>query len=101
MNIRSHLREILENSCVTMLWREEDEARTKFRLSVVLRLQSRPTESERLRKEALEWYGKSSANIDTTITRKYTDKDDMELFDKGVTLWHGRTTGPWSRGDMW
>ena len=101
MNLRSHLRENLENSCVTMLWREEDEARTKFRLSIVLRLQSRRVESEKLRKEALEIYRKSSANIDTPATREYTDKDDMELFDKSVTLWHGRTTGPWSRGDSW
>lgn len=32
---------------------------------------------------------------------EYTDEDDMKLFDDGVILHHGRTTGIWSDGTHW
>jgi hypothetical protein len=33
--------------------------------------------------------------------KEFTGKDDMALFDVGVTLDHGRTAGIWSIGKLW
>jgi len=97
-----HLKEILQNGCVGPLWREEDVARTTFRLAIVLRAQKRPSEAEKLRQEALKMLASCSSTAqDLRTQREYTDKDDMELFDNSVTLWHGRTTGIWSAGTFW
>lgn len=77
-------------------------ARTKFRLAIVLRAQKRPTEAEKVRQEALKMLVSCSSTArDSETQREYTDKDDMELFDRSVTLWHGRTTGIWSAGVFW
>ncbi|PMD52524.1 pfs domain-containing protein [Hyaloscypha bicolor E] len=97
-----NLRQILELSCITLQWREEDLARTRFRLAVVLRAQGRPSEASRLcgqaKDERKKW---ESEMVDMIGQREFTDRDDMELFDFGVTLWHGRTTGKWSDGTHW
>jgi hypothetical protein len=85
-----------------MQWREEDVARSKFRLSLVLRATNRPVEAEVVKAEALKmrevW---ADALPDLASKKEYTDKDDMEIFDFSVTLWHGRTTGIWSDGTHW
>jgi len=97
-----HLRENINNSCVTMQWREEDVSRSKFRLSLVLRATNRPGEAETVRTEALKMREAWAVALPDLQTKKeYTDKEDMEIFDFGVTLWHGRTTGIWSDGTYW
>lgn len=95
---RNHLREILSNSCITMQWRNEDVLRTRFRLSIVLRAQSRPMEASTLRQEI----AKNLEDIRLAFGKQvYTDEDDMKLLDFGVTIFHGRTAGIWSNGTLW
>lgn len=102
LNPRHHLRENLKNSYITIQWRNEDVARTRFRLSLVLQAMSRPSEAEIMKAEAMkmreEW---EDALRDLRSKKQTSDKDEMELFDFGVTLWHGRTTGIWSDGLHW
>ncbi len=99
---RSLLREILENSCINLQWREEDVARTKFRLGVVLRAMSRPEEAAGWRTQALNARKAWEEQLpEFNRSAEYTDEDDMKLFDDGVVLHHGRTTGIWSDGTHW
>jgi hypothetical protein len=84
-----------------MQWREEDEARSKFRLGIILRLQNRPKEADALQRDAFGIRKELRGQAKVWEGREYTDRDDMELFDKEVTIWHGRTSGIWSNGDMW
>ncbi|KAK0646946.1 hypothetical protein B0T16DRAFT_511487 [Cercophora newfieldiana] len=92
------LREVINNSRIDLQWRAEDLARAKFRLSLVLGALNRRQEAVDLRNEALtahkEWEIPLSAL--PGVDRKYTDKEYMKLFDDGVVLYHGRTTGIWS-----
>lgn len=77
-------------------------ARTRFRLAVVLRAQGRPSEASRLCIQAKDERKKWESEMeDRTRQQELTDKIEMELFDFGVTLWHGRTTGKWSDGTHW
>ena len=100
---RNLLRNILQYGSPTLLWKSEDIARVKFRLSLVLRDQSRPTEADKFRKEAFEmrrcWEDQLPED-EVNLTSK-SDKTEMFLFDFGVTLWHGRTTGIWGNGEVW
>lgn len=107
---RYHLRENLAFDATTMQWRTEDISRSKFRLSIVLRAQNRPSEAANLRQEALQEIQEVPG---TTRERRpggglkgdeHEDGDDklaMEWYDLNVALWHGRTTGSWSDGEHW
>lgn len=95
---RDILRAILKYEYPTDDWREEDIVRTKFRLLLVLEEQSKLEESAEIR-TGIESY--LAAQRLAGSKKGYTDADDAELLDYGVTLCHGRTTGIWSNGDMW
>lgn len=104
LNGRHHLRENLTFECTTMQWRQEDVARSKFRLSLVLQAQNRPSEAGILRREAqtaLEDLASASTSEKQGEPGDDQDKWEMERFDLMVALWHGRTTGLWSDGEHW
>ena len=81
-----------------MQWREDDVIRTKFRLSIVLRAQNRPGEAATVRAEIAKAIEDMRS---ATEKQEFTDKDDMELLDFGVSIFHGRTAGIWSNGTFW
>lgn len=95
---RTNLRDILNDSRQTEDWREEDIVRTKFRLSIVLRAQNRHVEAAGIRQD-IDAYLSERRGPDTQ--KGYTDRDDMQLLDYGVTLCHGRTAGIWGTEDRW
>ena len=98
---RSYLRETLTHSLLTIQWREEDVARTKFRLSIILHKQNRPSEAARFRAEALEICHRLVQPLLHSLGSTPGDEDNMTPFDAGVTLWHGRTTGIWGNGRLY
>lgn len=97
--VRNNLREILKNSRLTIQWRDEDVARTKFRLAIVLMLQNRSSECTQLIEEARDMREGSSSQPSVGFTTNPTERDEMKLFDIGVTICHGRTAGIWSPGE--
>lgn len=96
---RSNLREIVKDNYQTEDWREEDNVRAKFRLSIVLRAQGRNYESDMIRLDVGSYISKRRSP--QKAREGYTDADDMELLDYGVTLCHGRTAGIWGKKDRW
>ena len=97
-----HLREVLANGGqVTEDWREEDVMRVKFRMAVVLRAKGggeAEEEGEKMRREVARYLADKRP---LEVGKEFTDADDMELLDVGVTLEHGRTAGIWSNGELW
>ncbi|VUC26950.1 unnamed protein product [Clonostachys rosea] len=95
----TNLREILKNGSVTNYWREEDIARAKFRLFLVLRAQNHLDEASQIFKEINQFIQELRAS--SLPKDSYTDQDDMALLDTSVTITHGRTAGLWSAGEFW
>ncbi|CAI6332469.1 unnamed protein product [Periconia digitata] len=98
----NELRRTLDNNLQSVQWRNEDLARSQYRLGLVLASMNRPSEAQRMLEEARElqktWYD--------DLPEKFKESDvgqdvAMEGFDFGVTLWHGRTTGIFSNGTYW
>lgn len=74
----------------------------KFRLSLVLREMNRPGEADEWRTQSLNARKAWEDQLpDFKESDGYSDEDDMKLFDNGVILHHGRTTGIWSDGSHW
>lgn len=91
---------MLENSFLSIQWRVEDMARVKFRLSLVLKALGKSEDAVGIRDEALKMRKEFEDQL-PDMAAPQSDQAEMELFDRTVCLWHGRTTGMWSDGENW
>lgn len=96
------LRTALGDSSIGVQWRQEDVSRLKFRLYLVLKAQSRPTEGTKFKKEVMLTLKEQEDSLaGSSLTEQTADREIMELLDSSVSLFHGRTTGAWSDGEYW
>ncbi len=101
------MREIITYRDLTGQWRLEDLARAQFRLSSLLKQQSKPREATQHAEEAMGYMKQWEAVLppeDYEGPERVMGEDEQQmlLFDLAVSIWHGRTTGKWSSGDdLW